>query len=153
MGKSPSQFEETIQHQFDRLCKLALKGEKIDYIRHMEYLRKNEVMLSELSQKELDQLAIYDEYDLESYKFQVLNYDIEVKDALIAEALTSLTKRKGDVDAVEEVLKHYDGYIDNLSRRKMYDEYGQIHYCVDETLKRRLQTKLLIKTLNFKIGN
>ena len=34
MGKSPSQFEETIQHQFDRLCKLALKGEKIDYIRH-----------------------------------------------------------------------------------------------------------------------
>ena len=41
MGKSPSQFEETIQHQFDRLCKLALKGEKIDYIRHMEYLRKN----------------------------------------------------------------------------------------------------------------
>ena len=41
----------------------------------------------------------------------------------------------------------------NLSRRKMYDEYGQIHYCVDETLKRRLQTKLLIKTLNFKIGN
>ena len=47
---------------------------------------------------------------------------------------------KGDVDAVEEVLKHYD-------------EYGQIHYCVDETLKRRLQTKLLIKTLNFKIGN
>ena len=29
---------------------------------------------------------------------------------------------KGDVDAVEEVLKHYDGYIDNLSRRKMYDE-------------------------------
>ena len=97
MGKSPSQFEETIQHQFDRLCKLALKGEKIDYIRHMEYLRKNEVMLSELSQKELDQLAIYDEYDLESYKFQVLNYDIEVKDALIAEALTSLTKRKRDV--------------------------------------------------------
>ena len=80
MGKSPSQFEETIQHQFDRLCKLALKGEKIDYIRHIEYLRKNEVMLSELSQKELDQLATHDEYDLESYKFQVLNYDIEVNE-------------------------------------------------------------------------
>ena len=29
---------------------------------------------------------------------------------------------KGDVDAVEKVLKHYDGYINNLSRRKMYDE-------------------------------
>ena len=57
---------------------------------------------------------------------------------------------KGDVDAVEKVLKHYDGYIDNLSRRKMYDEYGQIHYCVDETLRRRLETKLITKILKFK---
>ena len=40
-----------------------------------------------------------------------------------------------------------------LNQSKIIHEYGQIHYCVDETLKRRLQTKLLIKTLNFKIGN
>ena len=95
MGKSPSQFEETIQHQFDRLCKLALKGEKIDYIRHMEYLRKNEVMLSELSQKELDQLAIYDEYDLESYKFQVLNCTgIHISDSSAFSSITSFNISK-----------------------------------------------------------
>ena len=58
---------------------------------------------------------------------------------------------KGDVDAVEEVLKHYDGYIDNLSRRKMYDEYGQIHYCVDETLRSRLEAKLIKTTLGFQL--
>ena len=58
---------------------------------------------------------------------------------------------KGDVDAVEEVLKHYDGYIDNLSRRKMYDEYGQIHYCVDETLRSRLEEKLIKTTLGFQL--
>ena len=130
-GKSPSQFEETIQHQFDRLCKLALKGEKIDYIRHMEYLRKNEVMLSELSQKELDQLAIYDEYDLESYKFQVLNYDIEVKDALIAEALTSLTKRKRDVI----LLSYFMGMSDAEIARKM----KLVRSTVNEHRKRSLE--------------
>ena len=59
----------------------------------------------------------------------------------------------GNVMAINTVMKHYEGYIAKLATRKMYDEYGQIHYCVDETLKRRLQTKLLIKTLNFKIGN
>ena len=77
------------------------------------------------------------------YKFQnrLLSY----------ETIKSATE--GDVDAVQEVLKHYDSYINTLARRKMYDEYGQIHYCVDETLKRRLQTKLLINTLNFKIEN
>ena len=119
MGKSPSQFEETIQHQFDRLCKLALKGEKIDYIRHMEYLRKNEVMLSELSQKELDQLAIYDEYDL------------EVKDALIAEALTSLTKRKRDVI----LLSYFMGMSDAEIARKM----KLVRSTVNEHRKRSLE--------------
>ena len=58
---------------------------------------------------------------------------------------------KGDVDAVEKVLKHYDGYIDNLSKRKMYDEYGVIHFCIDETLRRRLETKLIQTILKFKL--
>ena len=115
MGKSPSQFEETIRHQFDRICKLALKGEKIDYIRHMEYLHKNEVMISELSQDELNQLFVQDEYDLESFRFQVLNYDIEVKDSLIAEALTLLTKKKRDVI----LLSYFMGMSDAEIARKM----------------------------------
>lgn len=115
MGKSPSQFEETIRHQFDCICKLALKGEKIDYIRHMEYLHKNEVMISELSQEELNQLFVQDEYDLESFRFQVLNYDIEVKDSLIAEALTLLTKKKRDVI----LLSYFMGMSDAEIARKM----------------------------------
>ena len=101
------------------------------YKRQMEYLRKNEVMLSELSQKELDQLAIYDEYDLESYKFQVLNYDIEVKDALIAEALTSLTKRKRDVI----LLSYFMGMSDAEIARKM----KLVRSTVNEHRKRSLE--------------
>ena len=45
----------------------------------------------------------------------------------------------GDIEAINAVLKHYEGYIAALSTRKMYDENRQVHYCVDETL-RRLQT-------------
>lgn len=131
MGKSPSQFEETIRHQFDRVCKLALKGEKIDYIRHMEYLRKNEVMLSELSQKELDHLSVEDEYSLESYKFQALNYDIEVKDSLIAEALTSLTKKKREVI----LLSYFVGMSDAEIARKM----KLVRSTVNEHRKRSLE--------------
>ena len=43
-----------------------------------------------------------------------------------------------------------EGYIAKLSVRKMYDEYGCVHYCVDETLRRRLETKLITKILAFK---
>mgnify|MGYP001150563565 FL=1 len=54
---------------------------------------------------------------------------------------------EGDAEAIQAVLKHYESYIAKLSTRKMYDEFGQAHYCVDETLRRRLETKLIAKTL------
>ena len=57
----------------------------------------------------------------------------------------------GDIEAINAVLKHYEGYIATLSIRKLYDENGQVHYCVDETLRRRLETKLITKVLDFKI--
>ncbi len=58
---------------------------------------------------------------------------------------------EGDILSINQILKHYEGYIASLSVRKMYDEYGSIHYCVDETLRRRLETKLIKTILEFKI--
>lgn len=56
------------------------------------------------------------------------------------------------MEAINEVVDHYEGYIIKLSIRKMYDEYGQIHYCIDETLRRRLETRLITKVLEFNIA-
>lgn len=58
----------------------------------------------------------------------------------------------GDVEAINTVVDHYEGYIIRLSIRKMYDEYGQIHFCIDETLRGHLETKLITKVLDFKIA-
>jgi hypothetical protein len=55
----------------------------------------------------------------------------------------------GDVDAIHAVLKHYEGYIAALSTRRFYDESGAPHLCVDESLRRRLETKLITKILTF----
>lgn len=55
----------------------------------------------------------------------------------------------GDTEAIQAVLKHYEGYITVLDTRKMFDEFGQVHYCVDETLRQRLEAKLITKTLGF----
>lgn len=43
-------------------------------------------------------------------------------------------------------------YIIKLSTRKLYDESGQVHYCIDETLRRRLETKLITKILAFEVA-
>ena len=55
----------------------------------------------------------------------------------------------GDVDAINAVLKHYEGYIAALSMRTFYDESGNPHLCVDEVLRRRLETKPITKILTF----
>lgn len=97
MRKSPSNDEMTIRNQFDRICKLVLKNEAIDYHRHMAYRQKHEVMLSELTEYEQNQIYTEDEYGAENQWFRVMDYDIEVKDSLIAEALQVLSERKRDV--------------------------------------------------------
>ena len=59
---------------------------------------------------------------------------------------------EGDVSAIDQVLKHYEGYIKKLATRKGYDEFGEIHYWVDEEVKRRLEIQLIAMTLKFKTG-
>ena len=55
----------------------------------------------------------------------------------------------GDVDAINAVLKHFEGYIAVLATRQLFDEDGTPHLCVDELLRRRLETKLITAILKF----
>ncbi len=58
----------------------------------------------------------------------------------------------GDVDAINAVLKRYEGYIAQLSTRTLYDEDGNVYAVVDEEMRRRLETKLITKILKFKVA-
>lgn len=81
MKKSSSEQQSRIRKQFDSFCKTLLKNEMIDYERERNYRLKYEISFSELTQKELRQLEIMDDYIVESEMFHVFDYDIEVKDA------------------------------------------------------------------------
>lgn len=58
----------------------------------------------------------------------------------------------GDTQAINQVVKHYCGFITKRSLRPMKDEYGSQHMVVDETLRRRMETRLIAKILSFEIG-
>ncbi len=60
-----------------------------------------------------------------------------------------LAATHGDVDAINAVLVHYEGYIAALSTKTLYDEHGKPHLCADDGLRRRLETKLITKILTF----
>ena len=51
--------------------------------------------------------------------------------------------RAGEADAMEQILQHYDAYINKLCLRTMVDESGQTHKQVDPYMKGRLQSKLM----------
>lgn len=131
MEQSSSCKETTIRHQFDRICKLALKGETADYHKHLAYRRKYEMMLSELSKKEWSELFTMDEYSVENHCFQVHGYDIEVKDALIAEALQTLSEKKRNVILLS--------YFMEMSDAEIAREMNLVRSTIHEHRKRSLE--------------
>ena len=56
-----------------------------------------------------------------------------------------------DIEAVNQIVRHYSGFIASRSMRPMKDEYGNTHMVVDETLRRRMETRLIAKILSFEI--
>ena len=49
----------------------------------------------------------------------------------------------GDADAVEQVLRYYEGYINKLCTRTVYDESSCPHVRLDEYMKSRLENKFI----------
>ena len=131
MEKSTYSDELTVRNQFDRICKMALKSEVTDYIRHLVYRQRYEILFSEMSKKELDQLFTMDEYNAESHCFQVLGYDIEVKSTLIAEALQTLTEKKRDVILL--------AYFMGMSDAEIAREMNLVRSTINEHRKRSLE--------------
>lgn len=59
---------------------------------------------------------------------------------------------RGETDAANEIIRHYSGYIATLCRRIGRDESGNYCTYVDEELRRRLETKLIISILGFNLN-
>ena len=58
----------------------------------------------------------------------------------------------GDVEAINQVLKHYEGYILALSTRRLFDEDGRSYTAIDDDIRRTLETKLITKILQFDVN-
>ena len=58
---------------------------------------------------------------------------------------------KGDIVAIDMVLKHYKAYTTFLAIRWFYDENGLPRCYVDEEKRRMLEIKLITKILDFEV--
>ncbi len=58
---------------------------------------------------------------------------------------------KGDPEAMQIVVQHYESYIAFLSMRKLRDDGGNSYYGIDEDIRDRLRSKLMRAVLSFKV--
>jgi hypothetical protein len=73
------------------------------------------------------------------------------KNARLLPFHTIKTAANGDVEAINKVLKHYEGYIIALSTKRLFDERGRAYIVVDDEMRRTLETKLITKILQFNL--
>lgn len=60
-----------------------------------------------------------------------------------SEFLRQAIRRTTIRPVIHQVLRYYEGYINKLCTRTLYDPDGQPHVRVDEYMKRRLEVKLI----------
>lgn len=78
MGEDCFYYREKLRHEFDRASILTIDGASANYFKELDNRGKREISFFELSEAQLGKLYTVDEYSVENFFFQVLEYDIEV---------------------------------------------------------------------------
>jgi RNA polymerase sigma factor (sigma-70 family) len=86
--------KQTIQHQFDSFCKSVLRNAAKNYMRTIRRRIECESCFSELSEKDLSQLHIYDEYNESNHHFEIDGTDVEITEDSLFCALMKLPDKK-----------------------------------------------------------
>lgn len=80
---------------------------------------------------------------------QIGNTDNDERGLLPYPVIIAATK--GDPEAMNIVVKHYDSYIASLSMRKLRDERGNTYWGIDEDIRDRLRSQLMRAVLSFEV--
>lgn len=211
----PSEFQATIENQFDYICKVAMEDERKDYLKVLSRQCKRETLFCDMDDYTVNLFSSEDTYPSHFHTFEMDGFTVRIENSLLAEALEHLDEKKrdvilryyflgfddteiskfwkstvlpsekktrrtgiyqkiyggrsmtakhpmipfpvivraadGDIEAVNQIVRHYSGFIASRSMRPMKDEYGNTHMVVDETLRRRMETRLIAKILSFEI--
>ncbi|MDD2959991.1 MAG: sigma-70 family RNA polymerase sigma factor [Lachnospiraceae bacterium] len=90
----PSDFQKTIQCQFDCKLKRVVKGIVRNYRKELKHRRNREISFCELPEIVVEKLAVWDEYESDYTAFNVCGIEIRVLDDELADALKSLSERE-----------------------------------------------------------
>ena len=88
----PSEFQTTIENQFDYICKVAMEDERKDYLKALSRQCKRETVFCDMD----------DTYPSHFHTFEMDGFTVRIENSLLAEALENLDGKKRDV-----ILRYY----------------------------------------------
>ena len=93
----PSDFQKTIQCQFDCKFKKVVKGIVRNYRKELARRQAKEVSFCELPEIVVEKLIVWDDYESEYTTFDVCGTEIRVLDEELAEALKQLPEQSRNI--------------------------------------------------------
>lgn len=94
---STSDYEKTIEHQFDSFCKTVLRNQVRNIYEENRRWKNYFVSLELLTPDDLANICSFDNYKAESISFSILDYEVSIEDIFIAQAIESLSKKRQDI--------------------------------------------------------
>ena len=142
LGLSQSQ-QKIVQEQFDSFCKTVLRNKSRDIEKMRKKRGEREICFSALSEKEMEQFFIKDEYPSDNTNFNVFGFQIIVRNEQLADAIASLPNDKRDILLLSYFLGMNDREIVDLmnmikrtvqrrrcsSIKKIKEKMEELHEC------------------------
>lgn len=107
-------LEQDKQHAFDAFCKRVVKNEAASAHREYKQQIQDEVVFSDLSGKEMQQLQYTDRYAPDRRAFPLLGMKIEILDSDLAMALSALSPERRSIIMLSYLLDMTDSEIARL---------------------------------------
>ncbi len=97
---SSSDFELSVENQFDYLCKLGLTNEKRSYYKQNYNLSKKEVNFSEIGEYLINQIPILDTYSIDFNFIDVFGLSFGIENESLNQAIQTLSDKEQNIIAL-----------------------------------------------------
>ncbi len=106
-----SSYKERIEHQFDTLVKIVLKGEAKNYKKKIFERAAHEITFSDMSDSPIETMGVCDEYMTDYFGFNVDGQRIYIKNELLGVAVSLLSEQKRNIILMSYFLEMTDDKI------------------------------------------
>jgi len=89
--------EEHLECMFDSFCKKVLRNERNEAYREKERRNSNEILFSELSEDEKEELLYIDSYAMEEPIYSIYGSSVRITSEMLRAALANLSVKQRDI--------------------------------------------------------